>query len=72
MKNKVALMAAAAALCLTSLAASAQNYTPPREPNDYYSQSDRNGSDDRSGSEDDQRKTGVLHEGGVLLTRAPE
>jgi surface antigen len=49
MKNKAMLMAAAAALCLTSVAASAQNY-PSRNPDGYYSQSDRNGYYDRSGS----------------------
>lgn len=47
MRSKVILMAAAA-LCLTSLAAVAQN--GPRNPNDYYSQSDRDGYYDRSGS----------------------
>ena len=49
MRSKVILMAAAAALCLTSLAAAAQN-GGPRSPNDYYSQSDRDGYYDRSGA----------------------
>ena len=48
MRSKVILMAAAA-LCLTSLAAAAQN-GGPRSPNDYYSQSDRDGYYDRSGA----------------------
>jgi surface antigen len=48
MKTKFALMAAAAALCATTLAASAQDYGP-RDPNGYYSQSDQNGYYDHSG-----------------------
>ena len=43
-----ALMAAVAALCVTSLAASAQNYGQ-RDPSGYYSQSDQNGYYDHNG-----------------------
>jgi surface antigen len=46
MKTKIALMAAA--LCATTLAASAQDYGP-RDPNGYYSQSDQGGYYDHSG-----------------------
>ena len=41
MKTKIALMAAA--LLASTLAADAQNYGPPRDPNNYYSQSDQRG-----------------------------
>lgn len=44
---KIALMAAAAVLCVT--AASAQNYGQQRDPNGYYSQSDRDGYYERGG-----------------------
>lgn len=47
MRRRVILMAAAA-LCLTSLSAVAQN--GPHSPDRYYSQSDRGGYYDRSGS----------------------
>jgi surface antigen len=46
---------AAAALCVTTLAALAQNYSPrdqnygPRDPNNYYSQSDQRGYYDHNG-----------------------
>jgi surface antigen len=47
MKTRIAIMAAAA-LCVTSLAASAQNYGP-RDPDGYYSQSDQRGYYDHNG-----------------------
>lgn len=47
MKTKIALMAAA--LLATTLAADAQNYSPPRDPNGYYSQSDQRGYYDSKG-----------------------
>jgi hypothetical protein len=47
MKTKIALMAAA--LLATTLAAYAQNYGPPRDPNGYYSQSDQRGYYDSNG-----------------------
>ena len=47
MKTKIALMAAA--LFATTLAADAQNYGPPRDPNGYYSQSDHRGYYDSNG-----------------------
>ena len=55
MKTKIALMAAA--LFATTLAAQAQNYGPPRDPNGYYSQSDQRGYRDPNGyySQSDQR-----------------
>jgi len=49
MKNRIVLMAAAA-LCATAFAASAQNYGPQRDPNGYYSQTDQNGYYDNKGS----------------------
>jgi surface antigen len=49
MRIGIALMAAAAALCVTALAASAQNYGPPRDPDNYYSQSDQRGYYDHNG-----------------------
>ena len=49
MKTRMALMVAAAALFTTAIAASAQNYGPPRDPNGYYSQSDQSGYYDRNG-----------------------
>jgi surface antigen len=49
MKNRITLMAAAAALLATALPASAQNYGPQRDPNGYYSQSDQRGYYDRNG-----------------------
>jgi surface antigen len=65
MKNKAILMAAAAAaLCLTPLAASAQN--GPRSADGYYSQSDRNGYYDRDGSyrrmQEEQRREDAREE----------
>lgn len=59
MKMKIALLAAAAALCLSSLAASAQNY--PRDSRDNYPpaypQSDRRDyQDDRRDYRDDRRE----------------
>ncbi len=54
MKTRIALMAAAA-LCVTTLAALAQNYGSrdqnygPRDPNGYYSQSDQSGYYDHNG-----------------------
>lgn len=47
MKIKIALMAAA--LFATTLAAEAQNYGPPRDPNGYYSRSDQRGYYDSNG-----------------------
>ena len=47
MKTKIALMAAA--LLTIPLAASAQNYGPPRDPDGYYSQSDQRGYYDHNG-----------------------
>jgi len=47
MKTKIALMAAA--LLATTLAADAQNYGSPRDPNGYYSQSDQRGYYDSNG-----------------------
>ena len=51
MKIKTLLMTAAGAICLFTVAASAQNYGPPRgpDPNGYYSQSDPSGYYDRNG-----------------------
>jgi surface antigen len=49
MKTRMALMVAATALFATAIAASAQNYGPPRDPNGYYSQSDQSGYYDRNG-----------------------
>lgn len=64
MRNNAILMAAAAALCLTSLAASAQN--GPRSSDGYYSQSDSNGYYDRSGSyrrmQEEQRREDAREE----------
>jgi len=47
MKTRIALMAAA--LLATPLAAPAQNYSPQRDPNGYYSQSDQRGYYDHNG-----------------------
>jgi surface antigen len=54
MKTKFALLAATAALCMTTLTASAQNYGPQnygqtRDDHGYYSQSDRSGYYEPSG-----------------------
>ena len=45
---KIALMAAAAVMCVTGLSASAQNYSQ-RDPNAYYSQNDPGGYYERGG-----------------------
>ena len=50
MKNRITLMAAAAALLATALPAAAQNYGQQRDPDGYYSQSDQRGYYDRKGT----------------------
>jgi surface antigen len=47
MKTKIALMAAA--LLATTVTAQAQNYSPQRDPDGYYSQSDQRGYYDHNG-----------------------
>ena len=49
MKNRIALMAAAAALLATTIPAVAQSYGPQRDPDGYYSLSDQRGYYDRNG-----------------------
>ena len=51
MKLKIALLAAAAALCAMTVTATAQNYGSQAagDPNGYYSQSDRHGYYDHNG-----------------------
>jgi surface antigen len=49
MKNRITLMAAAAALLATALPALAQNYGPQHDPNGYYSQLDQRGYYDQNG-----------------------
>jgi len=49
-KNRITLLAAAAALLATALPTAAQDYSPQRDPDGYYSQADQSGYYDRNGT----------------------